>query len=482
MKRIFTTNLIFLLLLNGLVKPFWIFAIDRNVQNVLGAREYGFYFVLFNFTLIFNILLDFGVTNFNNREISRHPQLIGKYFSGIFRVKFFLGGIYALVVTGAALLLGYFREHTGILLLLMLNQFLASFILYIRSNLNALHFFRIDSILSVFDKLIMIVSVGFFLWSPLRQLFSIREFILCQTAAYFLTGSIALSILVRHTGRLLAPFDAKLSYSMLRSSLPYALLVLLMSVYGRIDTIVVERVLPDGFRQAGIYAQAFRLLDTVNMFPYLVASLLLPIFSRMLKKGAEIRPMFDYAQNILFVAAISIAVPTIVFRSELMDLLYVEHTGVSSTLLGILMGSFVFIALSYGSGTLLTAKGDVKKLNAISGGAVAVSLFSQWMLLTHYGIIGSAIGNFLVNALVLAAQLALLHRWLHFTFTLSVVVRKLLFLLCSIAIALLLQQIAVSAVALWGGAVVLSAISALLLGVIRLKTRFPFTFSLQNRA
>ncbi len=64
MKRKFVTNLALLLFLNLLVKPVYAFGIDVGVQNAVGARAYGNYFILLNFSLIFQILLDLGIENF----------------------------------------------------------------------------------------------------------------------------------------------------------------------------------------------------------------------------------------------------------------------------------------------------------------------------------------------------------------------------------------------------------------------------------
>jgi len=94
MQRKFITNLALLIFLNLLVKPFWIFGIDRSVQNAVGAGEYGSYFALLNFTFIFNILLDLGITNFNNRNIARHQQLLHKHFSGIVSLRIVLALLY----------------------------------------------------------------------------------------------------------------------------------------------------------------------------------------------------------------------------------------------------------------------------------------------------------------------------------------------------------------------------------------------------
>ena len=78
MKKKFLTNLALLIFLNLLVKPFFIFGIDRSVQNAVGLENYGFYFTIFNFAFLFNILLDAGLTNFNNRNIAQHAQLLNK--------------------------------------------------------------------------------------------------------------------------------------------------------------------------------------------------------------------------------------------------------------------------------------------------------------------------------------------------------------------------------------------------------------------
>ena len=75
MRKNFITNIGFLLLLNLLVKPFWILGIDRSVQNAIGAEAYGTYFALFNFAFLFQVVLDFGINNYNNRQIAGKPEL-----------------------------------------------------------------------------------------------------------------------------------------------------------------------------------------------------------------------------------------------------------------------------------------------------------------------------------------------------------------------------------------------------------------------
>ena len=60
----FSINLVFLLGLNLLVKPIYLFGVELGVQNAVGAEDYGLYYAMFNFTFLFNVLLDLGINNF----------------------------------------------------------------------------------------------------------------------------------------------------------------------------------------------------------------------------------------------------------------------------------------------------------------------------------------------------------------------------------------------------------------------------------
>ena len=134
MQRKLLSGLFWVLLANLLVKPFWILGIEVGVQNAVGNEAYGFYYAIFSFSYIFNILLDLGLTNFNTRNIAQHPQLIGKHLSGILGIKLLLLGLYVVVTFSVGLLLGYGSEEFSLLALLTLCQFLNSLILYLRSG------------------------------------------------------------------------------------------------------------------------------------------------------------------------------------------------------------------------------------------------------------------------------------------------------------------------------------------------------------
>lgn len=444
MKRKFISNLILLLTLNLLIKPFWIFGIDRTVQNMFGDHDYGLYFSLFNFSMLLNILLDAGITSYNNRNIAQHRFLLNKHLSNIVGIKFLLALAYAVITFAAALVIGYDRLQLHLLLFLVFNQFLISFTQYLRSNISALHLFSTDSLLSVLDRSIMIILCSILLftgWLPIR--FTIHWFVYIQTIAYTLSCVITFSILLRHAGTIHIRFRPHFAAALLRKSIPYALLILLMSFYNRIDSVMLERLLPGtvGKEQAGIYAQAFRLLDAVSMFGVLFAGLLLPIFAKMIKDREDLAPMIKLSYTLLIIPAVIIAASCYFYHQPIMNLLYHSNTNKSAELLQILMFGFIGIATTYIFGTLLTANGSIKQLNLMAAGGMILNILLNALLIPRMQAQGAAIASLVTQLCTGFTQMLLAMYIFKLQASKKFVIRILLFVIGVVGIGLLSQQI-----------------------------------------
>ena len=144
-QKKFVTNIALLIILNLLIKPFWPLGIETAVQNSVGNSSYGEYAILFSFSFLLNIILDFGVTQFNNKNIAQNNHLLTKHFSSLFTLKLVLGFIYILITILAGITMGYDFRLMKLLSILAVNQFLISMIAYLRSNLLGLHLFKTDS-------------------------------------------------------------------------------------------------------------------------------------------------------------------------------------------------------------------------------------------------------------------------------------------------------------------------------------------------
>lgn len=429
MKRKFVTNLALLLFLNLLVKPLYALGIDVGVQNAVGASEYGKYFILLNFSLIFQVILDLGIENFSRREIARHSHLLNKYFSLILPMKLILGLLYFGICSLVGYFMGWKAHEFGLLLVLLFNQFLASFVLYFRANLGGMHMFRADSIISVIDRFVVIVICGLLLLDPVtRMAFRIEWLVYAQTAAYLISAGFAFSLVFSKSEVIRFRFDRRYYRSILRNSLPFALLFMLMAIYLRTDSLLLGKLLPDGKHQAGIYAQSFRIIEILSNYGYLFTIILLPVFSRMIKQQESVANLTRLSFTLLFVPAGTLAFGIISYRTEIIELLYQYNLHHSSTVLGILIFSFLGMCVTYIFGTLLTANGSLRQLNTMAALAVILNLTLNLLLIPRYGIIGAAIANALTQILTAFYQVFLAAHIFRLRTDLRLIIRLFVFL------------------------------------------------------
>jgi O-antigen/teichoic acid export membrane protein len=412
MQHKLVSGLFWVLLANLLVKPFWILGIEVGVQNAVGDKVYGFYAAIFSFSYIFNILLDLGITNFNTRNIAQHPQLITKHLSGILGIKVLLFCLYLTVTFTVGLLMGYRSDEFRLLTLLTLCQFLNSLILYLRSNFEGLLLFKWDSLFSVLDRILMILICSALLWGPRFSLFnihfSIYHFVYAQLAAYGITALLALTVISRKASLRRIRWDWRFFLVILRKSAPFALLVLLMASYNRIDPILLRKLAGDA--DAGVYAGAFRLLDALTMVCYLVSVPLLPVFSRICaqKDGArqaEIAGTIRLVFWPLMLFAVGSAVLCALFAEPLMRLLYHEGSAAYVPVFRVVIFGLVPIGVTYIFGTLLTAGGYLRRLNLFALTTLVLNVAVNMLLIPRLGAVGSAWASLTAQSFMALTQL-----------------------------------------------------------------------------
>ena len=428
MQRTFLLNLALVLVLNLLVKPFYILGIDAGVQVRVGSEVYGAYAALLSLSFLLNILLDLGITNWNTRNIARHQQLMRKHMSGILAIRSLLVLLYAVVTFGVATALGYRGEQLGLLSILVLNQALAALLLYLRSNIAGAQRFAQDSLLSVLDRALLIGMVGWLLWGRgTGAPFDIRWFAWAQTIAYGAAVLVAVIFTSRLSGGAAVKWNAPFSVMVLRKSFPFALLILLMTFYYRTDMVMLERLLPDGAKQAGIYAQGFRFFEAFNMLGYLVAGLLLPMFSRMIKERHDVAPLTLLSSRIMLAGSLTVAVIGTLHAQGIMDLRYHEQTTASAPAFAVLIWGFVAVTLTYVFGTLLTAGGDLLTLNIMAACGMVLNIGLNFWLIPRYQALGAAWAGLITQAVTALAQVVIAAVQFKLRLLLAVGARVLLF-------------------------------------------------------
>ena len=394
MQKLFLKGLGITLLLNLLVKPATIFMVDIKMQNELGSDQYGTFQTVLNFTFLFSMLLDMGITNFMTRMIAQYPHMIHKYNDRLFTLRTLLIGVYVLWTVGLYLMIQLPLEWWWILGLLIMHQVSIITVNYVRAYTGGLLKFGLDAVLSVVERSVYFVLGVVLIYANFVEPISLQWFIAIFVSSSGISLLTAAFIYFRIVALPKFKWDGYFFLSMLKQSYPYAILVILMMLCIRLDAVFLEKIHPEGTVQVAYYTQSFRLLDACWMFAVLFGSILLPVYSRVLKEKGSTTGIMTSALNILVAGGLLMVVFTIGMKELIFDLLYKDANSYSYNSWVFLSMTFIPMCFTVVFGTLLTANQSMRKLNQIALLSLITMIILNVILIPFLGAVGTAIAAF----------------------------------------------------------------------------------------
>lgn len=402
MKQEFLLNIFLLVLINFLVKPIYIFGVEARIQNIVGPSVYGVYFALFELVFLFQFINDPGIQSYSSKYISANRSSFNQFNQNLLGLKLILAGIFTTSVMISFFVLGFNFELIYLLLLICGAAVINSFFMLVRTALSGLGFYRYDSIFSALDKVFAIFILGYISWfSKYQHNFDIKWLPAGQLLSGLMALVIVVAVLLNKQYRFKVSLNFEEARTILRRSLPYATVILLMTLFYRIDGVMLERLLDDDGYQAGLYAAAFRFLDMANMTGVLFGGLLLPMYSYRFARQESVKELFDSSFSLLTVIA-TVSFCIFVFLSkDIYSLLYRDVYLSSHSLLKLLMVGAWPLLLSHSVGSMLLAKADLRGLNFLFMATVGLNVLGNFIAIPLYGAFGAAVASVITQWIVL---------------------------------------------------------------------------------
>ena len=369
----------------------------------MGNADYGHYFNVFNFTLILQFINDFGIQNYTNRLISQNREESSTIVQPLVGFKIVLSIIYLLATTICAWI--WYGEGLDLAFILHLafNQILISLIFFLRANISGLGFYKLDSFISILDRLLMIIIMGFILYTPLLQdKISISTFVYVQSISLFICVVISGSILIGHK------YDFKLIriqksefWKVLKICFPFALIYLTSSLFMKADSIWLEKYLTNGHEEAGIYASCYRLYDVLTIISLSFGSLLLAMFARLHNDLEKIKQLLSTSISILWIIALFCGFTGFFYSEELNLFLNKSNSVYSQKIISILLVTFIPGSINYIFGAYYQASHREVLLYKIYGSIAIISIVLNYFSIPSVKAIGCA-SSFLIVQLILS--------------------------------------------------------------------------------
>ena len=236
----------------------------------LGPSPYGSFTALVNLSAIASVLLDLGFNVLFVREGARHHDQIQRYLRNVMSLRLFMSAA-AFVVLAALVVplgLGYLLLPGFVLMVL------TSYSSLLRNGLYAVQQLGFEAIGVILESLVLLVLIlyGGFTNQPVQYYVWAYAGQYAFSCIYF---SVVLAL--KRIAVIGWSFDAALLREWFWKGLPFALTFILTILYFRIDQPLI--VVFKGLHQAGLYAAAYKPIESLLFVPITFLSVVFPVLS-----------------------------------------------------------------------------------------------------------------------------------------------------------------------------------------------------------
>jgi O-antigen/teichoic acid export membrane protein len=297
-----------------------LFLISTRLLDYLQPESAGQFGLLSSYLVVFNFLVDLGMSQLIIKKMSEDKANIGKYFSNYFFIQFCLGSIFMIIMAGFVFFADYPQHVKNALYVASSGLLLSSMSLPLRSVIVSMQRLTITAQINFFNALInatmMVLAIA------LRQNVFFLAFISVAVSVFDI---IIYSVVVhRKFFRITWAIDRAFIRQLFMWNTPFMLLTI-FSIYNRLDGLLIPYF--RNFAETGYYAAAYKFWDALAYFPGILGITLYPFFADTIS-----RKMFGEARAGLEAYTrymIAIALPMSVGAFFLAERILVEFIGQS---------------------------------------------------------------------------------------------------------------------------------------------------------
>lgn len=188
-------------------------------------------------------------------------------------------------------------------------------------------------------------------------------------------------------------YDKVLAKKLLSLSWPLIISGLMVSIYMRIDVIMLKELLPNGASEAGAYATVVMFSEALNFVPVAIVTSLFPAILNARRDDSvryqkRLQNLFDLMVWLSLTFAIFIT-----FTSPIIYKLFKPEFASAAPVLALHVWGSVFVFLGVASGQFLIAEGFNKLTFIRTGIGAIINILLNFLLIPKMGMMGTAIAT-----------------------------------------------------------------------------------------
>jgi O-antigen/teichoic acid export membrane protein len=374
--------------------------VDFLVQEKISHQQYGIYAALFSLSFLFIHLTDMGINLYVTKRMSSDHGNYKTIFANSFTFKIIITTLYPFFMILIGWILGYKQDKLYFLFILSFAQAILQTVLFFRANFQAKGFFKVDALISVVDKLFLLLLV----LPLLNNGISLDSFINSILISVLLTFFLCYFLVIKLFGWIKPRLDFKSISEILRWSFPFAVMGVLYAINERLDMVMVERLGGEaGQKNAGLYAAAYRWLDAFMMYLWTILPMFFAKFAMNHDKPGEQQKLLNVGQIITFIPILFVVGFVFMYGDKLFWMFSDSNKSdifIMTSLLKILFVTALFQGFFVIYGTFLNATGHEKNISKIVLLSIILNFILNYIFIPNSGPYAAAYATLVSTASV----------------------------------------------------------------------------------
>lgn len=434
------------------------------IARFAGVTDTGTYVFALSYTTIFSVFVDFGLSQFIQREVAQNPKSTEESINRVLGLKLFYG-----VLTAIVSMIGIFFLVQDTLTISMV--FVAVLIMLADSyNLTLWSAFRGQHRLS-YESISVVISQAIILIVGLSGLFldaSLLVLIFALLAGSLFTSVYATVLVKRKLG--FFPRPVGLSWQMAKVAMPFGLAATFTRVFSSLDSVLLRRLVDQA--AVGFYSVPNKLVFAAQFIPAAFAASIYPAMSHYYKENRK-QMILIFEQSMLFLLMLSVPAAFGIFVLAPLMIVDVFSSAYAPSVLAtqVLVWGIIFGFIEYPIGSLLAAIGQQNKNTITRATVMVLNIILNIILIPLYSYLGAAIAAVVSYAVLAFMGFFWLYRLdvkIHWSWFAGIFVRILLSaIIMGLLVYYLIPYVHYAFLILLG--VIVYAILVFVLGVISIK-------------
>lgn len=371
------------------------------VARYLGPKDFGSYSYVLAYVSLFSVLASLGLDSIVIRNLVREPDKREELLGTAFFVKLASGVV---MCSLAALTIGLINDQASIKLLVVIYS--TSLIFQAFDSIDFWFQSQVQSKYTVYVKNFAFVVSACLKIVLIQHHASLVAFVLVGVFEIAL-GAAGLLVIYWFNRRDLRKWKVSVqcAVSLLRESWPLVLAGFAITVYTRIDQLMIAQIM--SVSDAGIYSVAVRVSEVWYSIPIAIVGSAYPYIVESKKVGEKLyyrrlQKMFTY----LIAMSYLVAVPMTLIAKPLISELFGPQYGAAAPVLSVHIWTGVFVSLGVARSTWTNTEGLTSFAFQSTALGALVNAGANLVLIPRFGLIGAAVatlGSQILAALVTTA-------------------------------------------------------------------------------